>query len=378
MFKHIFINRLKVLLRDKTMMFWTLLFPIILATFFYLGLNNLVTYDDFKVIPVAVVDNEGYKNNEYFKTALEEASKGEDPLLKMTLKSEDSAIDLLKNNEIDGYILVGSSITLIVNDSGMNQNIIKSFIDSYKQVESTAGNIISENPQAAETLFASIGDRENYVKETPLTKSAPDNLLSYFYVLIAMACFYGANFGNNEITNIQANLSSLAARINVAPVHKFKTLMASLSASLAIHFTELLILLAYIIFILKIDFGTRTGLVLLTTFIGSIAGISFGAFVSALIKKDENVKTGILIGTIMFCSFLAGMMYQNMIYIIAKNVPILSYLNPVNLLTDAFYSLYYYDTLTRYSLNMVVLVIFILFFWFATYMLIRRRKYASI
>lgn len=378
MFKHIFINRLKVLLRDKTMMFWTLLFPIILATFFYLGLNNLVTYDDFKVIPVAVVDNEGYKNNEYFKTALEEASKGEDPLLKMTLTSEDSAIDLLKNNEIDGYILVGSSITLIVNDSGMNQNIIKSFIDSYKQVESTAGNIISENPQAAETLFASIGDRENYVKETPLTKSAPDNLLSYFYVLIAMACFYGANFGNNEITNIQANLSSLAARINVAPVHKFKTLMASLSASLAIHFTELLILLAYIIFILKIDFGTRTGLVLLTTFIGSIAGISFGAFVSALIKKDENVKTGILIGTIMFCSFLAGMMYQNMIYIIAKNVPILSYLNPVNLLTDAFYSLYYYDTLTRYSLNMVVLVIFILFFWFATYMLIRRRKYASI
>jgi ABC-2 type transport system permease protein len=72
------------------------------------------------------------------------------------------------------------------------------------------------------------------------------------------------------------------------------------------------------------------------------------------------------------------MMYQDMKYIIATNAPIVAYLNPVNLLTDAFYSLYYYDTYTRYALNMGILGAFIVVFCAATYMIIRRQKYASL
>lgn len=77
-------------------------------------------------------------------------------------------------------------------------------------------------------------------------------------------------------------------------------------------------------------------------------------------------------------SFLAGMMYQNMKYIVSQNVPLLSYLNPVNLLTDAFYSLYYYDSLDRYFLNIAILSIFAIIFCAGTYLIVRRRKYASL
>lgn len=379
MFTHIFINRLKVLLRDRSLIFWTLVFPIILGTFFNLALGNINSGEDFKSIKIAVVENEEYKKDEGFKETLKQVTQGEDPLLDLTMVTNESeGKALLNESKVDGIIVIKDSIELIVLKSGINQNIVRNFLDSYQQTISTANHILSENPKAAYEFFDNVESREAYIKEVSLTSQEPDNVLNYFYTLIAMACFYASIFGNDEITKIQANLSPLAARINIAPVHKFKTLLASMSASFLISFLELLALLAFTIFILGVDYGTKTGLVVFTILIGSIAGVSFGALISATVKKDENLKIGILMGVTMTGSFLAGMMYQDMKYIISKYVPVLSYLNPVNLLTDALYSLYYYDTLTRYTINMVCLIVFIMLSWLVTYILIRRRKYASI
>ena len=379
MFTHIFINRLKVLLRDRSLIFWTLAFPIILGTFFNLALGNINSGEDFKSIKIAVVENEEYKKDEGFKETLKQVTQGEDPLLDLTMVTNESeGKALLNESKVDGIIVIKDSIELIVLKSGINQNIVRNFLDSYQQTISSANHILSENPKAAYEFFDNVESREAYIKEVSLTSQEPDNVLNYFYTLIAMACFYASIFGNDEITKIQANLSPLAARINIAPVHKFKTLLASMSASFLISFLELLALLAFTIFILGVDYGTKTGLVVFTVLIGSIAGVSFGALISATVKKDENLKIGILMGVTMTGSFLAGMMYQDMKYIISKYVPVLSYLNPVNLLTDALYSLYYYDTLTRYTINMVCLIVFIMLSWFVTYILIRRRKYASI
>lgn len=379
MFTHIFINRLKVLLRDRSLIFWTLVFPIILGTFFNLALGNINSGEDFKSIKIAVVENEEYKKDEGFKETLKQVTQGEDPLLDLTMVTNESeGKALLNESKVDGIIVIKDSIELIVLKSGINQNIVRNFLDSYQQTISSANHILSENPKAAYEFFDNVESREAYIKEVSLTSQEPDNVLNYFYTLIAMACFYASIFGNDEITKIQANLSPLAARINIAPVHKFKTLLASMSASFLISFLELLALLAFTIFILGVDYGTKTGLVVFTILIGSIAGVSFGALISATVKKDENLKIGILMGVTMTGSFLAGMMYQNMKYIISKYVPVLSYINPVNLLTDALYSLYYYDTLTRYAINMMCLIVFIMLSWFVTYILIRRRKYASI
>ncbi len=50
------------------------------------------------------------------------------------------------------------------------------------------------------------------MKNAPIGNAPPDNSLSYFYSLIAMACLYGSFWGMNEVTDIQANLSDRAAR----------------------------------------------------------------------------------------------------------------------------------------------------------------------
>lgn len=378
MFAHILKYRLRCLFRDRETVFWTLMFPLILAVFFNMAFSNLNNGETFKAIDIAVVDSKQYQEEQYFKLILEEASKGDGRLFNLTVTSKENADRLLSNNSIAGYIVVETPLKLVVKKSGMNQSIIKNFMDNYIQTMSAVASILADNPAKRQELFKILSDRRQYVKEISGANAKPNNVLVYFYSLIAMACFYGSLFGMREITDTQPNISSLAARINTAPVHKLKLFIYSMCAALLLHIFEMLVLLAFLRFAIKVDFGSKTGYVLITIIVGSVAGNAFGAFISAIVKKSENIKVGILISVSMTGSFLAGMMYQNIKYVIAQKMPVLSYLNPINLLTDAFYCLYYYNTLSRYALNIGCLLVFIIAFCSGIYLIIRRRKYASL
>ncbi|MFM9327229.1 ABC transporter permease [Paenibacillus mesotrionivorans] len=380
MFSHIFIVRMKCLLRNKELMFWTLLFPLLMATFFNMAFSGLNSAEAFKPIEAAVVNDAGYKQDVSFQQTLTAVSGGDSRIFNLKeVSSREEADQLLESGSIEGYFSVDGTLALTVKKSGLNQSIMKSFADQYQQTASAVGQILKTNPQALQNgLLQDMGLSREYVTEVAAGGSAPNNVLNYFYSLIAMACFYGSFFGLQEVTDIQANLSARAARINMSPVHKLKAFVAGLSAALVIQFVEILILLAYLAFALHVDFGPRIGYVLLTAFVGCILGLSFGSLISAAVKKSEGLKTAILISATMVGTFMAGMMMLNMKYIISQNAPILSYLNPINLLTDAFYSLYYYDTLDRYLLNLGLMGVFAVVFCLGTYAIIRRRKYASL
>ena len=65
-------------------------------------------------------------------------------------------------------------------------------------------------------------------------------------------------------------------------------------------------------------------------------------------------------------------------YIVDKNVPIINKINPASMITDGFYSLYYYDTLDRYFFNIASLLVFALIMITISYFSLRRQKYDSI
>ena len=78
-----------------------------------------------------------------------------------------------------------------------------------------------------------------------------------------------------------------------------------------------------------------------------------------------------------FC-FMAGLMISGINYIIAQNIPILAWINPAALISDAFYCLYFYDDLNRYFLDIGVLIIMAVVMLLGTAILLRRQKYESI
>ncbi len=378
MFMHIFTYRLKKLLRTKEVIFWTLAFPILLSIFFSLAFANLDSTEVFEPFSAAVVSDENYARDTNFKTVLKEVSSGEDRLMNLKEVPKAEAEALLASGEISGYMESGDEIRLFVNASGINQNILRLFLDNYNQTFFTVESILQENPEQAQSLMAAVTETRQYTKEAKSENAPPSQILNYFYSLIAMSCLYGFFFGSDEVTDIQANISARAARINVAPVHKMKAFLSSMAASFLIHLMSMGALLLFMNLVLKIDFGNRVGYIILTTVMGSMTGLAFGAFVSAIVKKSENLKVAIALTVTMTGSFLAGMMYAQMKYVIISKVPILAYINPVNLITDAFYTLYYYADLNRYFLNIFLLFILSVAFSIGTYLILRRRRYASI
>lgn len=378
MFLHVYTNRLKCLIRDKQMVFWTFLFPIVLSTLFALAFSNLNSAEKFNQIPVAVVDDAAYQKDKIFQGVLTSVSDTDDAMLAITLATADKAKELLQNGDVDGIIQVDSTIHLTVKDSGINQSILKEFLDQYLQVSAAHTTILTKNPAAMQQLMAESEEQVSYLKDTPVGKAQPNTTIIYFYALLAMASLYGGFWGMREVSDVQADHSPQGARISVAPVHKLKIFGSSLCAATTLQVLGICLLLAYQTVVLGVDFGQDTALVVLTCIVGSFTGVSFGAMVGAIVKKSEGLQVAVLLGVSMVCSFLSGLMYVDMKYITAKAVPILAYINPANLITDALYSLYYYESYTRFYTNIGLLCGFAIVFYFIVYLIVRRQKYASL
>lgn len=70
MWLHSFKNTFRYLLRQRAMLFWALIFPIVLGVFFKLAFGNITEMDKFKTIDVAV--NENLMKDENFKRFMKE------------------------------------------------------------------------------------------------------------------------------------------------------------------------------------------------------------------------------------------------------------------------------------------------------------------
>jgi ABC-2 type transport system permease protein len=380
MFMHIFGYRLKCLARDREMVFWTLIFPLILATMFHFAFDQLMgRQETFRPIRAAVVGSDAYRQNVAFRQALDALSgPGEGQLIELTVTDDREARRLLEEGAISGVITVDDPIGLTVSQSGIEQSILKSILDEYAHTYATITGILEEHPTDPAGLLREIGQVRTYTQQISFSSAEPNTTLNFFYALIAMTCLYGGFWGLRNTTDMQADLSPQGARRSVAPTHKFGVVLYDSAAALTINLAEVTVLLAYLMLVLRVKFGNQVWYVLLTCLAGCIAGVSFGAFIGTFARKSEGVKTAILSASSMTMSFLAGMMMVNMKDIIARKAPILSYINPAALITDAFYSLYILEGHRRFFLNIALLLLISLAICILSFLNLRRDRYASL
>jgi len=382
MFKHAFVYNLKTILRERETVFWSLVYSILMATIFYFAFGNMGGGSKFYTINLGVVESPLLMEGTQFHSVLSSISdvdgkSSENDLFRVMTGNEEEAEEWLKNGRISGYLIYDDGIQLVVSWSGFNQTIIKTFLDEYKQTIEIVKEISKDNPTAMFKTITDVMNRRDFLIQKEVSPGGGDFVATLFYALLAMSCLIASTASVFEITKLQANLSTLAARINCSPVKKFKLFLYNISASLFFQIIVVLIVLAYIMLVLGIDFGDRTGLIILTCMIGTITGVFFGTFTGVL-GKSEGMKTAITVGGTLLSSFLAGLMGTGIKYFVQENIPIVHYISPANLISDAFYSLYYYDSLNRFWLNIAVLCIISLVFFTITCLVLRRKTYASV
>lgn len=393
MFIHNFKYALKTLFKNKMLIFWTFAFPIILGTLFNMAFSNIESSEKLDIINIAIVNNDYFKDNKIYKQAFEELSdeENEDRLFNTQYTTEEEAKQLLQNGDITGYMILNEDTSkVVVATSGINETILKYVTEEITQTTNIT-NTLAEEEIKKEMMAGnySINYEEIYTtilemiqNQEAKTEDISNNNLSYtmieFYTLIAMTCLYGGILGMVAINQNLPNMSSNGKRVSIAPISKGKVILSSLLASYIAQLVGLAILFVYTIFVLNVDYGTNLPLIILLGIVGSLAGLSLGLFIAAVLKTNENVKTGIVISVTMLGCFLSGMMGITMKYIIDKNLPIINKLNPASMITDGFYSLYYYDTLDRYFFNIASLLIFAFIMVAISYISLRRQKYDSI
>lgn len=389
MFWHNFKYTFKILLKNKSLIFWTFAFPLIMGLLFNVAFSDIDKSEKFDAIDIAIVENEELNKNNNFKEIIDtlSAKDNENRIFNTKYVTIDKANSLLKDGKITGYLLFEEeNLRVVVTTNGISETILKSVVDEIRETLTITNELIAteiknvEQPINYEELYQKVSNiMEN--SEANIKDISNDNL-SYiiveFFTLIAMTCLYGGVISMEAMNYSLANMSSQGKRISVSPTKKGKMVLSSLLASFIVQLAGIFLLLIFIILVLKVDFESNMLLVILLSIIGSFAGLTLGLFVAVLFKTNENSKVGMIIAISMAFSFLSGMMGVTMKYIIDKNIPILNKINPANMITDAFYSLYYYDTLDRYIFNVGCLCVFAILLLIISGIILRRQKYDSI
>lgn len=389
MFLHNFKYSLKILLRNKELLFWTFIFPIILGTFFSMAFSNIEKEESLNIIDIAIVDSGFYQDNDIYKKTFEYLSdkNNKDRLFNTVVTNLDNAKKLLIDNKITGYLLFGSDdVRIVVFKNGINETILKYVVDEIESQKEVSSNLIKKEimDNNGEVNYSDLINKINGLFNDDQVKlnNISNKNLSYtmveFYTLIAMAALYGSIIAMTATNKAIANVSNVGLRSSVAPIKKSMILLGGFLASYIVQVIGLSLLFIYTIFVLKVDYGNDFLAVVLLSLAGSLAGLSLGVTVSTLIKSSEGTKTGIIIAITMFWCYLSGMMGISTKYLFDKNLPFLNKVNPAGMITDGFYSLYYYGVGSRFEKNIISLIIFSLLLFLISLISLRRQKYDSI
>lgn len=378
MFIRDFLYTIKIMVRGRVSIFWTLVFPLLLATFMYMAFGNIYEQDEmFMNIKVAVVtEDESANGLNYMLDAL---SDGDDALLSVTRMSESDAEKLLADEEVEGIIYT-DDVKLTVAESSVNASILETVLSEYKQYEHALKDIYKDGTEPKgdmSNLVEKLSEQRSYYTEKASTEGSQNVYNNYFYAIFAMSCLFASLSSIEMMGNLQANVSATGKRKNVSPQRKMTFVLAEFAALLIIHFVVEVISFIYMSCI-GVDFGDRVWEILLTLFVGCFIGLAIGVIVGAISKLAEGTKIGIVIGISMVMSILSDLCINGVKYEIQQHVPIINKLNPAALISDSFYALNVYSDHQVFTENIVIMTIEAVVLIAVGILMVRRNRYASV
>ena len=154
MFLHVFKYNLMRTFRQKDTIFWLIIFPIVLGTFFKVAFSNIYKDSIFTAIPVAIVADE---KNEVFDQVIKQVSTGDDALFKVEYTDKESALDMRNDKDVSGIIFT-KDLSLSVSADGIKPTIIKSFLEQYKVREKIITDTAAKNPQNLEADVSALSN----------------------------------------------------------------------------------------------------------------------------------------------------------------------------------------------------------------------------
>lgn len=390
------------LVRMPGVLVWALAFPLILSTVFMMMFGPLDDQAEIDPIPLVAVTPADNAEGQSFSTFLDALSDPEDEesLFAITYApdAEEAAVLVEQNmtgeDAYIGYVqLVDGTpdihVASISDLSGMEQlktSILIMAMDNYVANAAMIRDLMSSNPNLlaqpnVTEVLTSMTSPIEATARTTVTANQPKESVRYYFALLGMAALFGGTLGMIAFQRLKPNTSPLGARRALGATGHGRTVAATILASWLITFVCLCITYLYMQYVAGVDFGGRDGACLLTTAIAALTATALGCAISAIPKVPESGKSGILTGIVCFASLFAGLYGQptmELADMISKNFPAIDYVNPAAQISQAFYSIMYFDALAPMAGHLAVLLVMALVLFALSAQSLRRQRYASL
>ena len=176
----LFRYRFLQIIREYSVMFWALAFPLILGTLFYFSFGSAglsaTGESEWDMIKVSVLENidpgDAPDENEYFDNAeafseFLHALDG-DTLEIVPADSEADALLALNEGDITGIYYAKEAPSLTVGKNGLNESILTSILDSYNQNAAMMKDIAMNHPESLLTAMEALGDYKQMTQDKAL------------------------------------------------------------------------------------------------------------------------------------------------------------------------------------------------------------------
>ncbi len=387
MFWHNYKYAFKTLIKDKALVFWTLVFPFILAILFNMAFARLHDYDVFEAFDVAVVNDQAYEDNKVFSEAFKSLSKeGDEQLFKTQYVDKEKAEELLENEEIEGYVYIADGEPHVkIKTNGLNQTVLttatEQIAQSAKMIEDIATTEIVRQVGQEVDVAAVYQNAVKIVTETEPNVKDESHVMNMvvieFYTLIAMACMQGAMLSSDMMNRCLPNISNRGKRVAVAPTRKSTLVASYLLAGYTMLFFSVILLIVFMRFVLGVEFGANLGLIIALAATGSLTATMMGMFLSIILKTNDAAKNVIILTVAMVGCLSAGM-FGGMKNYFDGALPLVNKISPVGQITDGFYALFYYEDMSRFIVNIVSLLAIAAVFFLLSIRSLRRTRYDSV
>ena len=384
MFKYFLLKTM----RNRSFIFWSLIFPIALMTCFHLAFGNIYEVENkVDARDVAVVyeeENEFTSGFEAMTKVLSEDSEDQKKLLNVSRKDTvKDAEELLKDNKVCGMFLVKADNVEIVMSpkySDTDAMILKSIASYYLREYKIIGEVMeSGDPAKLEILKEELGKETDMIspeKTAYIETTDPYNW--YFYSTVVMGILFQAMAGINLVADLQADLNRSAMRTSVSPTKKLGLILSGFFARFILSVTVSGTSLVYMNKILGVPLGNRIPQLILFVLISNMFALSMGEMFGLFFKGSINARGNKGTGLIMTSVFLGGEMVATLPGVFEQNIPWLNDINPATILNMSLYKLVYYSDISFFYIEMgKILLLTIIFLSIATLRL-RRQKYASL
>lgn len=395
-FKYVFLS----LVRNKGVLIWALAFPIVLSGCFMVMFQGLDDAAEIAPVHVVVAEDDSYEDAEAFPQFMNAISSGPDAVISKTdANTAEEAEKIVGESEASedpyvGYVAVDSDGLPVVHLSGATksdaagmgevyQAILVRLMDAFCEKNQMVNRLLEDDP----AFFANPDNVESVFQVSAVTskvnatENAPRESVRYYFALLGMAAMFGSQAALLAVAALLPNTSSLGARRALGGVSRLRALLGCMLASWLVSFACLFVAYLFMRFVAGVDFGDRDLPCMVVLAAASLMSVALGALMGSLPKVPVDGKMGILTGIVCFASLFAGMYGQPTMELadsMAASFPASQYINPAVQISQAMFSLMYYESLVPCMQHVLILLAMAAVFFIVSGRFLGRQRYASL